>query len=118
MIDKLSNLISSFPGSANRARCFNHVIVLVTKSSIRQFDIPKGKADAALDEAERELRELAEGLDIEEVEMAGEWEAPEDDDDENAEGWVDEVAHLSVANREELDANVRPIRLLLVKVSH
>jgi len=55
MIDKLSNLIVSFPGDANHAQCFNHVNALVSKSSICQFDIPKGKADAVLDEAKREL---------------------------------------------------------------
>jgi len=49
------------------------------------------------DEAERELRELVEGLDIEEEETAGEWEVLEDDDDENTDGWIDEIASLSVA---------------------
>ena len=50
--------------------------------------------------------------------MVGEWEPPEDDDDENTDGWVDEVACLLVADCEELDANIKPIRLVLVKVSH
>ena len=118
MVNKLSNLIVSFPGDANHAQCFNHVIALIAKSLIHQFDVPKGKADAVLDEAEREPRELVEGLDIEEEETVGEWEVPEDDDDENTDGWIDEVASLSVADREELDANIRPIRLVLVKVSH
>jgi hypothetical protein len=118
MIDKLGNLIESFPRSANHVRCFNHVVTLVAKSSIRQFDVPKGQADAVLDKAERELRDLAEGIDIEDETTQGEWEAPSDDDDEeNGEGWVDEVAALSIANCEELEANVRPIRLVLVKVS-
>jgi len=118
MIDELGNLIISFPGDANHAWCFNHVVILIVKSSIHQFDVPKGKADVVLDEAKRELRELMEGLDIEEEEMVGEWEVLEDDDDENTDGWIDEVASLSVADREELDANIRPIRLVLVKVSH
>ena len=118
MIDELGDLIESFPGDANRARCFNHVIALVAKSAIRQFDVPKGQADAALDEAERELRDLAQGIDIEDEMTQGEWEIPGDDDDEeNGDGWVDEVAALSIADCEELEANVRPIRLVLVKVS-
>jgi hypothetical protein len=119
MIDKLGDLIESFPRDANHARCFNHVIVLVAKSAIRQFDVPKGQADAALDEAERELRDLAEGIDIEDEMTQGEWEIPGDDDDDeaNGDGWVDEVAALSIADREELEANVRPIRLVLVKIS-
>jgi hypothetical protein len=121
MIDKLSDCIEWFPGAANRARCFNHIVSLVAKSSIRQFDVPKGQADAALDEAERELIDLAEGIDIENEVMEGEWEAqgPDDDEgDENGAGWVDEVAALSITDREELEVNIRPIRLVLVKVSH
>jgi hypothetical protein len=118
MIDRLGDCIISFPGSTNRVQCFNHVVALVTKSSIRQFDVPQGQADATLDEAERELIELAEGIDIEDEMKQGEWEAPGDDnDDKNGEGWVDEVATLLTADREELEANVRPIRLVLVKVS-
>lgn len=54
--------------------CFNHVITLVAKSSICQFDILKGQANATLDEAERELKELPEGIDIEDEETGSEWE--------------------------------------------
>ena len=119
MIIKLSDLIKSFPGDANHGRYFNHVIALVTKSSICQFDILKGQADAALDEAERELRDLADSIDIEDETMQGEWEVPNDDEEEeNGDGWVDEVAALLIADHKELEANVRPIRLILVKVSH
>jgi len=114
MIDDLPNRIVTFPGDENRAWCFNHVIALVAKSSIRQFDIAKGKADAALDEAERELNELAEGIGIEDEKMRVEWEG-NDEDDEDDNGWGDEVAHLLVANHEELEANIMPVRLVLVK---
>jgi hypothetical protein len=119
MIDEIPNLIESFPGDENRARCFNHVIALVAKSSIRQFDVPKGQADAALDEAERELKELAEGIDINDEKTKSEWEGTEEEEVEvdNVDGWVDEVARLSVADREELEENIRPVRLVLVKVS-
>ena len=115
MIDELPNRIITFPGDKNRARCFNHIIALIANGSIRQFDIPKGQADAALDQAERELDELAEGIDIEDEKTRAEWEGTEDNDDND--GWVDEVAHLSVADREELEANITPVRLVLVKVS-
>lgn len=99
MVDIFGDLIALFAGEANCARCFNHVVALVTKSSICQFDVPKGQADAALDEAERELRELAEGLDIEEEKTEGEWDEPDEKDDDDTDGWVDEVACLSVADR-------------------
>ena len=118
MIDGLQNKITTFPRDENRALCFNHVIALVAKSSICQFDIPKGQADAALDEAERELNELAEGIDIEDEKMRAEWEGTdnEDDNDDN-DGWVDEVGHLLVANHADLEVNIMPMRLVLVKVS-
>jgi len=119
MIVGISNLIKSFPGDANRGWCFNHIIALVGKSAICQFDVLKGQANVAPDEAERELRDLAEGIDIEEETMQGQWEVPDNDDGEkDGDGWVDEVAALSIADHEELEANIRPIRLVLVKVSH
>lgn len=120
MIVKLADIFKTFPGHANHTRCFNHVVALVAKSAVRQFDVPKDSADAALDEAERELRELAEGIDIEDTMAQGEWEEPDDSGDDwskNDDGWVDEVAALSVVDREELDENIRPVRLVLVKVS-
>jgi hypothetical protein len=119
MINELANIIITFPGDENRTRCFNHVIALVAKSLIRQFDVLKGQADAALDEAERELSDLAEGIDIEDETTRAEWEGTDNEDDEsdNTDGWVDEVARLSAADREELEASVTPVRLVLVKVS-
>jgi hypothetical protein len=66
MVDRLHVLIESFPSAENCAQCFNHVTALVAKSAVRQFDVLKGNTDSALDEAERELGELAEALDIEE----------------------------------------------------
>jgi hypothetical protein len=117
MIEQLVELIASFPRDASHVWCFNHIVALVTKSMICQFDVPKGKADVALDDAERELRELAEGLDIEEETTKAKWEGLDDDEDD-MESLVDEAADLSVADREKLDSNVRPVRLVLVKVSH
>jgi hypothetical protein len=76
-------LIASFPADASCARCFNHIIALIAKSMIHQFDLPKGKADAALNNAERELRELAEGLDIEKETTKAKWEGLDDEEDED-----------------------------------
>jgi hypothetical protein len=86
---------------------------------VYQFNVPKGLADTTLDEAERELQELAEGIDIEDKQTQDEWEGPDEEGDkgDNIEGWVDEVAHLSVADHTELEENIKPVRLVLVKVS-
>jgi hypothetical protein len=115
MIEKLAELVPTFPGKANQTRCFLHIINLVAKSVIRQFDVEKGKADDALrlDEAELELRELAEGIDLEDLETQGD----QDDDDDDDDGWVDERNALSITDREALDASVRPVKLVLVKVN-
>jgi hypothetical protein len=119
MIDEIPNVIETFSGDENQARCFNHIVALVTKSTVHQFDIPKGLANMALDEVERELQELAEGIDIEDKQTQDEWEGPDDEGgkgDEH-EGWVDEVAHLLVADHAELEENIKPVKLVLVKVS-
>ncbi|KAF8075926.1 hypothetical protein FPV67DRAFT_1444722 [Lyophyllum atratum] len=123
MVDELEKLVESFPGQANLTRCFNHVLALVAKTVVRQFDVPKKKEDEALDNAEKALQELAEGADIEELAMqveelkrqiGGEIPAQDDDDTED---WEDERAALSEIERDELDASIQPIRLVLVKVS-
>ena len=115
MIDKLTDLLENFPGDPNRARCFNHVIALVAQKMTHQFDVPKGGVDAALDEAEKELRNLAEGIDIEEMLTKSMQDADEEDEDdeENEDGTEDE---MSAEDRTVLDASMRPLRLVLVKV--
>ena len=82
MIDKLVDLLENFPGDPNRAHCFNHVITLVAQKMTRQFDVPKGGVDAALDEAEKELRNLAEGIDIEEMLTKSMQDADKEDGDD------------------------------------
>ncbi|KAF8964442.1 hypothetical protein BDZ97DRAFT_1624243, partial [Flammula alnicola] len=38
MIDHLATLLAEFPGSANQTRCFTHILNLVAKCIMRQFD--------------------------------------------------------------------------------
>ena len=115
MIDKLADLLENFPGDPNRARCFNHIIALVAQKMTHQFDVPKGGVDAALDEAEKELRNLAEGIDIEEMLTKSMQDADEEDEDdeENEDGTEDE---MSAEDRTVFDVSMRPLRLVLVKV--
>jgi hypothetical protein len=115
MIIKLMDLIRNFPGEANRTRCFAHIINLVAKSLLRQFDVPNKKADSALDEAEKILLELAEGIDLEEMQMRMEVQVDGEDDDD-IDGLVDEVAKLSDDEQERLSESIRPVKLALVKV--
>jgi hypothetical protein len=41
MIEKMADVLTDFPGSPNRTRCFNHIINLVAKTVIKSFDTPK-----------------------------------------------------------------------------
>jgi hypothetical protein len=117
MIDTLGRLLDDYPGDPNRACCFNHVIALVAKRMVRQFDVPKAGADAALDEAEEELRNLAEGIDIEELLAKGMQDEDEGDDDDDDDDDDDRTKdEMSAEERVALDANTWPVRLLLVKV--
>lgn len=91
---------------------------------LKLFDPPKAKKkpgdpDDGLDAEDRELLELA--GDIDEEERITQQENDTDDDaildDDDDEGWVDEVEELSEAERAALKESIRPVRLVLVKVS-
>ena len=118
MISELPNLLPDYPGDANHTRCFNHTVALVAVRVVRQFDVPSARTDDQMDEAEQELQALAEGMDIEEEVTQQEREGLDGEDDDNdMVDWEDERAQLFMLDREDLDENTRPIRLLLVKVS-
>lgn len=120
MIDELVDMLPNFPGQANHCRCFLHIINLIAKTLLKQFDIPKKDTESALDNAERELLNLAAGIDLEEMVTIAEAGAGDKDDKENdnPEGWVDKMALLSDDERVALHKNVGPVRLVLVKVSN
>jgi hypothetical protein len=120
MIDELVDMLLNFPGQANHCRCFLHIINLIAKTLLKQFDIQKKDTESALDDAERELLNLAAGIDLEEMVTIAEAGAGDKDDKENdnPEGWVDKMALLSDDERVALHKNVGPVRLVLVKVSN
>ena len=66
MIAELADLLDNFPGEANQTKCFTHILNLVARSIIRQFDIAKAQANEMLDDATKELAALAVDLDIKE----------------------------------------------------
>jgi hypothetical protein len=116
MITELSSLLPEFPGAANRSRCFTHILNLAAKSIIRQFDLPKVQADAAMSDAAKELAKLAVNLEIEEIlSCQTEGEDGEDEDDD-VDGWLDENELMSEEEKEEWDKTAAPVRLMLVKV--
>jgi hypothetical protein len=113
MINELAEMIPDFPGPANQMRCFAHILNLIAKTIIKQFDIPK--RTGKLDDEDELLKELAEGVEMEEIEtrIAN---TGEEGDPDNEEGWVDETELLSEEEQSQLDVDVLPIRLVIVKV--
>jgi hypothetical protein len=51
MVDELAIQLDDFPGSMSRVCCFAHILNLVVKSIMRQFDVPDMKKEAVADEA-------------------------------------------------------------------
>lgn len=111
MINELANLLENFPGPANQTRCFAHVLNLVVKSIIRQFDLPGSQRADILDDATRELSRLAEN-----VELEDELDDGTDEEPDNIEGWIDERLSMTEEELDTLDKSVQPVRALLTKV--
>lgn len=119
MVEALEDLLEIFPGDSNRTRCFDHIVNLIAKSVIQQFDIPKAKGNQSFDDVLRELMVSAEDLDQEEVATReGEcWSDDVDSEDDKLDGWVNEREDMSEMEQTELDDNIQPVRRVLVKVS-
>lgn len=126
MLDEMTELLPKFDGQLARVRCFAHVLNLIAKSLISEFDARVDRNENEVDEEElRELRVLTEGEEEEEVvtrtetaAAAGnndEGEAAVGDDDVDDE--VDPMAELTPEQRAQFDIDVRPVKLILAKVS-
>jgi hypothetical protein len=123
MIDELEDLLPKF-SKVNHTRCFLHVNNLVGRTLVRQFDLPNAPKPTPGDvtnDPDQELRELAADIDLEDQQtreaLLGDAVTTETGVDDNVEGWVDEMAALSQAEREVVQQSLRPVRMLLVKVN-
>jgi Ran GTPase-activating protein (RanGAP) involved in mRNA processing and transport len=124
MIDHLATLVDAFPGAANQTRCFTHILNLVAKSVLHQFEAPKAKGGDVLDDAAKELAAIFDEVEDGENEGGasndyntaedGERDEHEDDDDD---GLVDERDGMSNDEVASLEKSVKPFRLVLTKVS-
>ena len=115
MINELSKLLDNFPGAANHTRCFTHTLNLVSKSILKQFNLPKAEADDALDAAAQALADLAGDIEVEEKLMGNDL-VEDDEDDDNSEGLADIRGEMSAEEVVELDESLWPVQLVLVKV--
>src|ERR1700722_10294959 len=109
MVTELAKLLRDFPGEANRTRCFAHIVNLIAKSLLSQFDVPKKQADEELSAAEKELQKLAQDLELDKVQTRLErTKQANDEEADDLEGWVDEVDQLSEEEQGQLRERARP----------
>jgi hypothetical protein len=116
--------------SVNRTRCFAHILNLVAKSLLKQFDVKKKKKhgeadgnddrDLQVSDEEHELLDLADGVNNEELTMAQENDIDDEDEveEDDEDGWVDELEALTEEERNNLKAILRPVSKMLIKVSN
>ena len=90
MIKELANLIDNFPGPENQTQCFLHILNLVVKSIIRQFDIPTSKKDTEDNNGMEELLKLTGDIELEEELTVSAGDEDDTMDDDNNKGWVNE----------------------------
>ena len=105
MVEELRELVPEFAGSASHTCCFLHIVNLIAKSLIRQFDVKKVTV-----EQDHELAELRRELADEEAAFQGGMVGADDvevvDEVDNDEGWVDEMEDLTDKEKEELDQSI------------
>ena len=120
---QLSIQVPSFAGTASHTRCFLHIVNLIAKSLLSQFDSKKmaDNGDNKLRELAKEcveeeaayLEQITSNLNDEEIDEESDEEINVDDNDE---GLVDEAGELTDAQWIELERSLQPVKLALVKV--
>jgi hypothetical protein len=108
MFDELAELVHNFPGKPNQTRCFAHILNLIAKTIIKQFDAPKKNFIDHSDD-EQMLVDLAKGIELEESETRKAQDSNSEEEDDNIEGWIDEDELLSEEEQSELKAAMLPI---------
>ena len=125
MIEHLAILVDTFPGAANQTRCFAHILNLVSKSVLRQFESPKANSNKAMADAAEELAGVLDEIDHEGSGLRGNDSEADDVDDDvdddvvdnDEDGLLDERDQMSEDELMSLEMSVKPIRLVLTKVS-
>lgn len=116
MIDALVSLIARFPGQRNRVRCFAHIINLVVKIILRQFDSRVKKTKAGSTELDSLTQRLEEALDIDEMDPENEDDDPGAQEDDDSNDGIEEVEGAVQDSIDNMEFESRPVRLILTKV--
>jgi hypothetical protein len=70
MVEELEDRLTKF-STVNGTRCFTHILNLVAKSLLKQFDVkPSKKKDNDLNDNEKSLLNMADNIEAEEQTMA------------------------------------------------
>jgi hypothetical protein len=121
MITELTKILPSF-SEVGHTWCFLHIVNLIAKSIIKQFDVQKKREEQHLYDAEQELQDntaeqelhdLAGDVDLEEqqsieamaqLQINGKTSEPEKETetDDDVEGWINEMMLLSPAEHEQV----------------
>src|SRR5258708_24374788 len=120
ILNELAGQLLEFSGAANCAQCFTHILNLVVKSIMHQFDVAckqKDKHDM-MDEQAYKLKKL--GRDIKMEELATQADGDNEDEgpsQDSEEGWIDEWLNMTEDEINDLEECVQQICFLLMKVS-
>lgn len=115
MAEVLDQILPSFDGMNARGRCFDHIVNLCAKSVLKPFDIEKKKVGEAVSAAEEAVQALLEDVDLYSAGL--DLPAGEDmDEDDDAEGFIDEREEMDEEERENLEESIAPVKLVLTKV--
>ncbi len=122
LTNTLAEVLTEFQGSFSCTRCSLHILNIVTKAILKQFDVKEVKDPQALaDEDVCKLTELAQELESEERTTQGELQSDKmgvdgclnDIDDES---WVEEVETMDEEEMDQYEHEICPIKMVLVKV--
>ena len=110
MTDELAGLIVHFGGDLTQTQCLLHIINLVAKTVMKEFDVQDDGEGAD------DLTMLAEGIDAGDLWVIEEWEGCGDKIND-VDGWIDEILLLMANERVRLEGKIHPVKVALVKVS-
>ena len=125
MIEELTARLEAFPGAANQVCCFLHIVNLVAKGVLRQFEPPKSKKQSQeiFEDGAAELTAMS--VDVEDsgevleedLEADVEDDVEDDDVEDDVEGLEETREGMSLDEVKKLEEEVKPVWLVLAKVS-
>ena len=117
MIRNLEEINIQFNGAEAQARCFLHTTNLTAKSLMRLFDPWLQRKSDSLIVEDKDVSDLTNGMLKEEEITQSEVENTDGEiQDNDRDGWVDDVEVLTTDERRQLLETIKPVKLALMKV--